>query len=196
MKRLVGHQRLGTAAWLGMILAGSCLGAVVIAAWPEPTTNVTRLPYGESRPKTPSVAAERKASVKRVVASVGVVRRGQPDVTADDETVERELAGPPPVPSESEARLSARDAGGARREAAAGHASDRTDAGQFACAGSRVYAVAAAVRRMLTSWRAVTSVIASPVRPATVKLSWVPPRSTSQPARRPPTGAKPANAHR
>ena len=102
MKRLVGHQRLGAAAWLGMILAGSCLGAVVLAAWPEPTTNVTRLPYGESRPKTPSVAAERKASVKRVVASVGGVTQGQPDVTADDETVERELAGPPPVPSESE----------------------------------------------------------------------------------------------
>ena len=100
----VGHQRLGTAAWLGMILAGSCLGAVVLAAWPEPTTNVTRLPYGESRPKTPSAAAEREAPAKRVVASVGVVGRGQPDVAADDGTVERELAGPPPVPSESESQ--------------------------------------------------------------------------------------------
>ena len=47
MKEPVGRLRLGTAAWLGMILAGSCLGAVVLAAWPEPTTTLTRLPYGE-----------------------------------------------------------------------------------------------------------------------------------------------------
>jgi hypothetical protein len=101
MKRPVGRLRLGTAAWLGMILAGCCLGAVVVVAWPEPTTTLTRLPYGESRPKTPSVAAERQAPVKRVVASVGVARPAKPQVTPD-ETVERELAGPPPVPSESE----------------------------------------------------------------------------------------------
>ena len=103
MKRLVGRLRLGTAAWLGMILAGSCLGAVVLAAWPEPTTTLTRLPYGESRPKTPSVAAERQTPDKRVVASAGVVRPAKPQVTPD-ETVERELAGPPPVPSESESQ--------------------------------------------------------------------------------------------
>ena len=100
----MGRQRLGTAAWLGMILAGSCLGAVVLAVWPEPTTNVTRLPYGESRPKTPSAATEREAPVNRVVASVGGIGRAQPQVTPDDETVERELAGPPPVPSESESQ--------------------------------------------------------------------------------------------
>jgi hypothetical protein len=99
----VGRLRLGTAVWLGMILAGSCLGAVVLAAWPEPTTTLTRLPYGESRPKTPSVAAGRESPVERIVASVGV-RRAQPQVTPDDETVERELAGPPPVPSESESQ--------------------------------------------------------------------------------------------
>ena len=55
MKRLVGRLRLGTAAWLGMILAGCGLGAVVVVAWPEPTTTLTRLPYGESRPKTPAL---------------------------------------------------------------------------------------------------------------------------------------------
>jgi hypothetical protein len=104
MKQPVGRLRLGTAVWLGMILAGSCLGAFVLATWPESTTRVTRLPYGESRPKTPSVVAKRQAPVKRVVASVGVVKPAQPQAAPEEETVERELAGPPPVPSESESK--------------------------------------------------------------------------------------------
>ena len=80
MKGIVGRLRLGSVVWLGMILAGACLGAFVFVAWPEPTTHLTRLPYGESRPKTPSVAVERKAPVKRVVASVGVVAPPQPEL--------------------------------------------------------------------------------------------------------------------
>jgi len=100
-KGIVGHLRLGSVVWLGMILAGSCVGAFVLATWPEPTTSLTRLPYGESRPKTPSVDVERKAPVERVVASVGVVAAPEPQL-APDETAQRELAGPPPVPSESE----------------------------------------------------------------------------------------------
>ena len=85
-----------------MILAGSCLGAVVLAAWPEPTTHLTRLPYGESRPKTPVVAAERQAPVEKAVAGVEDVNAPQPRVARAEETLERELAGPPPVPAESE----------------------------------------------------------------------------------------------
>jgi hypothetical protein len=85
-----------------MILVGSCLGAFVFATWPEPTTYLTRLPYGESRPKTPSVAVERQAPVKRAVASVAVVAAPKPVPASNQETAERELAGPPPVPSESE----------------------------------------------------------------------------------------------
>lgn len=98
----MGRLRLGSAVWLGMILGGSCLGVGVLAAWPEPTTHFTRLPYGESRPKTPSVTAERQAPAKRVVASVGVVKPSQPQTAPEEENVERELAGPPPVPSDSE----------------------------------------------------------------------------------------------
>ena len=101
MKGIVGRLRLGSVVWLGMILAGSCLGAFVFAAWPEPTTRLTRLPYGESRPKTPMAAVERQAPVERVVASVGVVAAPQPEPAPAPETAERELAGPPPVPSES-----------------------------------------------------------------------------------------------
>jgi hypothetical protein len=86
-----------------MILAGSCLGAFVFASWPEPTTYLTRLPYGESRPKTPSVAHERQAPVKRVVAVVQVVETPQPQrAQPDEESAQRELAGPPPVPAASE----------------------------------------------------------------------------------------------
>jgi hypothetical protein len=102
MKRPVGRLRLGSVVWLGMILAGACLGAFVFAAWPEPTTTLTRLPHGESGPKTPSVVVARQAPVERVVASV--VAPAEPQVAAEEETIERELAGPPPVPSESESK--------------------------------------------------------------------------------------------
>jgi hypothetical protein len=98
----VGRLRLGRVVWLGMILAGSCLGAFVLATWPEPTTRPTRLPHGESRPKTPSVAVERRGPAKRVIAGADVVTPPQPQLAPDEETAERELAGPPPVPAESE----------------------------------------------------------------------------------------------
>ena len=101
MKGTVGRLRPGGVVWIGMVLAGSCLGAFVLAAWPEPTTRLTRLPHGESGPKTPIVAGERRAPVERVVAGVGVTTP-QRQLTAEEETAERELAGPPPVPSESE----------------------------------------------------------------------------------------------
>jgi hypothetical protein len=97
----VGRLRLGSVVWLGMILAGSCLGAFVFAAWPEPTTRLTRLPHGESSPKTPIVAVQRHAPTQRVVASVGVVTSPQ-QRAPDEENVERELAGPPPVAADSE----------------------------------------------------------------------------------------------
>ena len=96
----MGRLRLGSVVWLGMILVGFCLGAVVLAAWPEPTTHLTRLPHGESGPRTP--VAKRQAPVERVVAGVEVVNAPQPQAAPDDATIERELAGPPPVPAESE----------------------------------------------------------------------------------------------
>lgn len=93
-------MRLGSLVWLGSILAGFGLGAYVLAAWPEPTFELIRLPYGESMPKTPSVAIERRAPARRVVASVAVTTaRAQP---AADKAPKRKLAGPPPVASELE----------------------------------------------------------------------------------------------
>lgn len=97
----MGRLRPGRVVWLGMILAGSCLGTFVVVAWPEPTTHLTRLPYGESRPKTPSVAVERKTPAERVVASVADVAPAQSQSAPSDDA-ERELAGPPPVSSDSE----------------------------------------------------------------------------------------------
>jgi hypothetical protein len=187
----VGRRRLGSVAWLGLILAGCCLGAFVFAAWPEPSTYRTRLPHGESRPKTPTVAAERQAPVTRVIssASVDVVTAAAAATRGRSGTQTRARGAPSGLIGDRERRhLSPGDCGGARREAPPGHAP-----GRRTLSG---YAVASAVRRMPTSCRAVISVIASPVRPATVKLSCVPPRSTSQPAKRPPTGANPANAQR
>jgi hypothetical protein len=85
-----------------MILAGTCLGAFVLATWPEPTTRLTRLPHGESRPKTPSFAVERRAPAQRAIEGVDVVAPPQPQLAPDEETAERELAGPRPVPADRE----------------------------------------------------------------------------------------------
>ena len=102
-KERVGRRRLGSLAWLGMILSGCCLGAVVFAAWPEPTTYLTRPPHGESRPKTPTVAVERQAPVERVTSSVDVDVDTSPQPQHEaDPAPKRELAGPPPVSSEIE----------------------------------------------------------------------------------------------
>jgi hypothetical protein len=102
----VGRLRLGSLVWLGSILAGFGLGAYVLVAWPEPTTRLIRLPYGESMPKTPRLASERQAPVAKVVAKVvasaaGVVTPPQV-LPSEEEAPERELAGPPPVASEIE----------------------------------------------------------------------------------------------
>ena len=56
----------GSRVWLGMLLAGLALSAYVLAAWPESSTRLVRLPYGEAMPKTPVA----KAREVRVTASV------------------------------------------------------------------------------------------------------------------------------
>jgi hypothetical protein len=115
----VGSARLGRLVWPGMILAGLCLGLAVLAAWPEPTTRIVRLPYGESQPKTPREVAPAPATVTakvRPAEQVAVVPRAatrppQPAATVEPEVgrvlaaIEPEpdtTAGPPPVPSELE----------------------------------------------------------------------------------------------
>ena len=49
-----------------MILAGLALGGYTVAAWPDTTPHVVRLPYGEAMPKT----APAKSHAVRVTASV------------------------------------------------------------------------------------------------------------------------------
>lgn len=51
----------GNLVWLGMILAGMALGAFVLTSWPDTSTRLIRLPYGESMPKTPRMAAKAPA---------------------------------------------------------------------------------------------------------------------------------------
>ena len=99
----MGRLRQGTLVWLGSILAGFALGAYVLVSWPEPTTRIVRLPYGESLPKTPRVAVQqRQAPVEKTVSSAaGVVTPPQAQPVTE-EPEERELASPQPVASESE----------------------------------------------------------------------------------------------
>jgi hypothetical protein len=95
--------RLGSLIWLGSILAGLGLGAYVLVAWPEPTFQLIRLPYGESMPKTPGAGAERQAPAVRVVASVARIVKPARVLAADTAPArELELAGPPPVASKLE----------------------------------------------------------------------------------------------
>ena len=67
----MGSARLGGLVWPGMILAGLLLAAAVLAAWPESTTQIVRLPYGESQPKAPMLAQaeQRPATAAREVAA-------------------------------------------------------------------------------------------------------------------------------
>lgn len=106
-------MRLGSVVWPGMVLAGLLLAAAVWAAWPEPSTRLVRLPYGESQPKSPLV--ERQA--RRAAVAPSVERPQAPAVTAQADEPSRVLAvaesvpateevdpddGPAPVPSETE----------------------------------------------------------------------------------------------
>jgi hypothetical protein len=108
----VGSARLRAFVWPGMILAGLTLAAAVLAAWPEPTTRIVRLPYGEAQPKAPDVAPAQEA---RAVSSAAVeqsVEESAPVIAAQPETEPaRVLAAvepapdahwPAPMPSETE----------------------------------------------------------------------------------------------
>jgi hypothetical protein len=101
-----------------MVLAGLALGVAVLAAWPEPTTQIVRLPYGESQPKAPApVQAERQqltAAPKAPAASPAPAATPEPEAEParvlaavepapeGDTAEEAEWAGPAPVESETE----------------------------------------------------------------------------------------------
>ena len=101
----------GKLVWPGAILAGLALLAIVALAWPEPTTRIVRLPYGESLPKTPprAVEAVRPARATGSVESGRTTAGGKPSAPAPAvENTGRVLAavepatsarGPAPVPS-------------------------------------------------------------------------------------------------
>jgi hypothetical protein len=60
----VGFARLARFVWPGMFLAGLALAAAVWSSWPEPQSRLVRLPYGESQPKAPTLAAAKAATQK------------------------------------------------------------------------------------------------------------------------------------
>ena len=94
-----GHAKL---VWPGLVLAGLALGAVVLASWPEPTTRLVRLPYGESAPKTPQVVrAQPVVGAASADAAAAPVDAVTPDVSmrAEGEDAARVLAAVEPDPS-------------------------------------------------------------------------------------------------
>ena len=95
----------------GAILAGAALLGYVALAWPEPTTRVVRLPYGESQPKAPKEVVHVQRTVKASPAepdtTVAAAEPAATPATSDEESA-RVLAavdpdpswgGPDPVPS-------------------------------------------------------------------------------------------------
>lgn len=102
------------AVWLALIAAGLGLGALVLAAWPEPTVKVVRLPYGEAMPKTPALerAPARAERAEPAAETAGVWEPALPapdaQAPAEEEAAGRVLAvveqgpadaGPAPIPS-------------------------------------------------------------------------------------------------
>jgi hypothetical protein len=102
-----------------MILAGLLLAAAVAAAWPEPSTRIVRLPYGESQPKAPLVAqaqaprADTRVAAEPAEPAAPPAPPSAPEVDAEPDTEPaRVLAavdpefdsadGPAPVPSSTE----------------------------------------------------------------------------------------------
>jgi hypothetical protein len=97
-----------------MVLAGLALGSLVFVSWPEPTTQVVRLPYGESAPKTPheragasrvvqaKPAAPVVPSVEEVVPEQAPAVEEEGRVLAAVEPAQSRFAGPAPIPSKLE----------------------------------------------------------------------------------------------
>lgn len=62
MRQRVRFTARGSLVWLGMILAGFALGGYVLVSWPDTSSRIVRLPYGESMPKTPHSQPVRTAA--------------------------------------------------------------------------------------------------------------------------------------
>ena len=85
----------GSLVWPAIILAGLALGGYVLAAWPDTTPRLVRLPYGEAMPKTPTA----KSQPVRVMASVDAYPESESELAGavyPDEYFVYEL-GPAPM---------------------------------------------------------------------------------------------------
>lgn len=97
----MGLARRGNVVWLSMVLSGLALAAFVWISWPEASSRLVRLPYGESMPKSSAAAPERQQPVRTVAA---VAPASQPEVAPEAELAAAEpeplTEGPAPVGSE------------------------------------------------------------------------------------------------
>lgn len=102
----MAFARRGNVVWLSMVLSGLVLAAFVWISWPEASSRLVRLPYGESMPKSSSVAPERPQRVQPVRTVAAVAPASQPDVAPEPELAAAEpeprSEGPAPVGSELE----------------------------------------------------------------------------------------------
>lgn len=97
----MGSAGLGKLVWPGAILAGFALLGIVALSWPEQTTRIVRLPYGESQPKTPRVAVAPARRVRATDPENGgrATAPAQPATPAPLEDDGRVLAAVEPAPS-------------------------------------------------------------------------------------------------
>lgn len=88
----MAFARRGNVVWLSMVLSGLVLAAFVWISWPEASSRLVRLPYGESMPKSSAVAPERQRPAETVRTVAAVAPASQPEVA------EAELAAAEPEP--------------------------------------------------------------------------------------------------
>lgn len=101
----MGLARRGNVVWLSMVLSGLVLAAFVWISWPEASSRLVRLPYGESMPKSSAVAPEPQRPVETVRTVAAVAPASQPEVVAPELAAaepEPPTEGPAPVGSDLE----------------------------------------------------------------------------------------------
>jgi hypothetical protein len=101
----VAFARRGNVVWLSMVLSGLVLAAFVWISWPEASSRLVRLPYGEAMPKS-SAATPEQQQVQPVRTVAAVAPASQPEVAPEPELAAAEpeplTDGPAPVGSDLE----------------------------------------------------------------------------------------------
>lgn len=103
----MAFARRGNVVWLSMVLSGLVLAAFVWISWPEASSRLVRLPYGEAMPKSSTAAPERQQQVQPVRTVAAVAPASQPEAAPEPELAAAEPEplsnGPAPIGSDLEA---------------------------------------------------------------------------------------------